>query len=196
MKIKSLIIAMAIATSAFAGTPNQFEYKVNNQSSKLTWVGRKVVGEHTGTINLADGKLLTDGKTLTGGSFEIDMGSIANSDLTDKEYNQKLVGHLKSEDFFSSSKFPKSTLVITKVTSSGKNNYLVKGNLTIKGITHPVEFPATVSVADKKIEGNAKIMVDRTKYDIRYGSGSFFDNLGDKAINNEFELNIQLVATK
>ena len=171
------------------------EYKVDNSQSKVTWLGKKVTGEHSGAINIADGKLITNGKSIQGGTFNIDMSSITNTDMQG-EYSDKLVGHLKSDDFFSTEKFPKATLVITKLTPKGKDQYDVKGNLTIKGITKPIEFPATITNGGDKITAKAKIVVDRTKYDIRYGSGSFFDNLGDKAIDNNFELNVNLVAKK
>jgi len=196
MKIKSLFIAALIAIVAMAFTTAHLEYKVDSKQSKLTWLGKKVTGEHTGNISISDGKILSDGKAIKGGSFTIDMNSITCNDLTDAGYNQKLVGHLKSDDFFGCEKNPKANFVITKVTPSGKDQYNVKGNLTIKGISKEVEFPATITHAGNQVKANATIVVDRTKYDIKYGSGSFFDNLGDKAINNEFELKVELVAVK
>jgi polyisoprenoid-binding protein YceI len=105
------------------------------------------------------------------------------------------VGHLKNEDFFNVAKFPKSTFEVISVTPKAGDEYLVKGKLTIKGITNDVEFPATIKNDGKKLTATAKIIVDRTKYDIRYGSSSFFDNLGNKAISNEFELDLNLVAS-
>lgn len=195
MKLRHILITTIIAFAAFSFTLKN-EYKVDKEKTKVTWVGKKVAGQHNGTIAVSNGTLVSDGKTITGGKFDIDMTSIKNDDLTDQEYNQKLVGHLKSEDFFATDKFPKATLVITKVTPLGKDQHNVKGNLTIKGITKPVEFPATIKASDSQVTAKAKILVDRTKYDIKYGSGTFFDNLGDKAIDNDFELNVELVATK
>jgi polyisoprenoid-binding protein YceI len=180
--------------SAFTFTTT--EYKVDINQSKVIWTGKKVTGEHTGNITLSEGKLITDGKTVTGGSFSIDMATITCTDLTDAGYNSKLIGHLKSDDFFSTEKHPKSTFTITNVTSKEKDQYSVKGNLTIKGITKELEFPATIQTVGNQVKATAKILVDRTKYDIKYGSGSFFDNLGDKTINDEFELNVTLVAAK
>jgi polyisoprenoid-binding protein YceI len=196
MKTKQTIIALLILVTAFAFTGKNDEYTVNTDQSKLTWVGRKVTGEHTGNISIADGKLVADGKTLKAGSFKIDMASITNQDIEDESYRQKLLGHLKSDDFFSTDKHAQSTFVITKVTPGAGNQYQIKGNLTIKGITKEIEFPATVQVDEKQVIAKAKVVVDRTQYDIKYGSGSFFDNLGDKAIDNNFELNVNLVAQK
>jgi polyisoprenoid-binding protein YceI len=189
----TLITAVALA---FAFTTAKIDYTVDKQQSKVSWLGKKVTGEHKGGISIASGKLTSDGKTVTGGSFDIDMTSITCTDLTDKTYNEKLIGHLKSDDFFSTEKFTKSTFVITSVTPTGNDQYKVVGNLTIKGITNPVEFPATIKTTATDVKANATIKVDRTKYGIKYGSGSFFDNLGDKAIDNEFTLTVDLVAKK
>lgn len=198
MKLKTsslLMLLVGLFALAFAPAPKT-AYKVDTQKSTLSWVGRKVTGAHNGAISLAGGTLIWDGKNLKGGSFDIDMSSITNEDITDEGYNQKLVGHLKIDDFFSTDKHPKATFVITEVAPKTANQYLVKGNLTIKGITKEVQFPATVEAKGNQLTATAKILVDRTKYDIKYGSGSFFDNLGDKAIDNEFELNVALIATQ
>ncbi len=196
MKRNGLFVAVIFAFLAMAFTAGTTEYKVDAKQSKVVWLGKKVTGEHTGGISIADGKLISDGKTFTGGSFNIDMTSMTCTDVTDPGYNEKFIGHLKSDDFFSTAKFPKSNFVITKITSTGKDQYNVKGNLTIKGITNEIEFPATIQTVGKEIKATAKIVVNRTKYDIKYGSGSFFDNLGDKAINDDFELDVNLVAAK
>jgi polyisoprenoid-binding protein YceI len=195
-KMNFFAALLAITVAAFAFTMANVEYKVDAQKSKVSWLGKKVTGEHKGNINIADGKLITDGKSVTGGTFNIDMNSMTCTDLTDKEYNAKLLGHLKSDDFFGTAKFPKSTLVITSVTPVSGNQYKVAGNLTIKGISKPVEFPATIEVSATEIKAAATIKVDRTIYDIRYGSGKFFESIGDKAINDEFELMVDLIAKK
>ncbi|MFB9863933.1 YceI family protein [Rufibacter immobilis] len=197
MKLRNTVLAALVALVTFAFAGKGVDYKVVNNQSKVTWKGTKVAGEHTGLISIANGKLNSDGKNILGGYFEIDMNSITCTDITDAKYNQQLVGHLKNDDFFGTDKFPKSTLQITKVTpTKTKGQYLVNGDLTIKGIKKPVQFPATVTFAGNQIKAKANIKVDRTKYDIKYGSGSFFDNLGDKAISNEFDLNVDLVAQK
>ena len=130
--------------------------------------------------------MFDEGK-LTGGEFEVDMTSLISTDL-EGEYKGKLEGHLKSDDFFGVENHPNSTLVFTKVKASGKNSYEVQGDLTIKGITKPVTFD--VSVYGSK--ATATMKVDRTDFDIKYGSGSFFDDLGDKTIYDEFDLVVDL----
>lgn len=195
MKTRIFLLAGLIASGIAISGKNE-QYQVDAKQSKITWVGRKVTGEHSGNISLANGTLIYDGKTFKGGNFVMNMESITNTDIESDEYKQKLIGHLKSDDFFSTSKFPKATLAIKSMKPAGENKYDVKGDLTIKGITKEVEFPATIRTEAGVLKAQAKIVVDRTKYDIRYGSGSFFDNLGDKAIDDKFELNVDLVGKK
>ncbi|WP_143306585.1 YceI family protein [Chitinophaga vietnamensis] len=185
----------AKATKTTTTVAKTTTYQVDVQQSKLSWTGKKLTGQHSGTINVADGKLDLDGNSLKGGSFSLDTRSIKVTDITDADSNGKLVGHLKSEDFFSTEKFPKADFVITKVTPKGGANYEVSGNLTIKGTTNPITFPATITVSGNKLNAKADIKVDRTKYNIKYGSKSFFASIGDKAIDDMFDLNVELVAT-
>lgn len=163
---------------------------VGIESSEITWNGYKVTGQHEGTINMQSGDLTMDANgALTGGTIVIDMSSIKTTDLTG-EYAGKLEGHLKSDDFFGTTTFPTSTLKITKVASKGTpGDYKVSADLTIKGKTNPIKFYANIT--DKV--ATATIKIDRTEYDVRYGSGSFFDSLGDKTIYDEFDINVKLV---
>lgn len=200
----SAIILMSLTAPATAGnnkpakavanTRKATTYQVDKSQSKLNWTGKKVTGQHSGTINVADGKLDIENNVLKGGNFSLDTRSIAVTDIKDAGGNAKLVGHLKSEDFFGVEKYPSANFVITKVTPTGSGKYDVTGNLTIKGITNPITFPATVTVAGNKVSAKADIKVDRTKYNIRYGSKSFFEGIGDKAIYDEFDLAVELVA--
>lgn len=165
-------------------------YKIDTQKSKITWVGKKVTGQHNGTIALLDGTLTTKGKKMSG-SFTIDMTT-----LKDAENNARLETHLKSDDFFSTEKHPKSTFVSSSIESKGSDQYEVTGKLTIKGITNEIQFPATIQVVGGQLQAKAKIVVDRTKFDIKFRSGNFFENLGDKAIEDNFELNVELVGVE
>jgi polyisoprenoid-binding protein YceI len=192
-----LVVAAAVTAFAFTKPENRIEksYAVDTKATTATWVGKKVTGQHTGGISISTGSIASDGKTITGGSFEFDMNSITCTDLTDKGYNEKLIGHLKGDDFFATAKHPKAKFDITKVTLKSGNDYDVTGKLTIKGITNEITFPAMIKLDEKAIVTVAKIMVNRTKFDIKYGSASFFDSIGDKAINDEFELDVNVVAT-
>lgn len=160
---------------------------VDTEASKITWKAYKVTGSHEGTINLASGNLDFNGTTLTGGAFVVDMTTINTTDL-EGEYKQKLDGHLHSDDFFGTATHKTASLEITSVKASGKNAYDATANLTIKNITKEVNF--TISVYGSK--ATASLKVDRSEFDVRYGSGSFFDNLGDKTIYDEFDLVVDL----
>ncbi len=204
-KLFLMLIALVAFTTAQAtdngkGGKAAKTLKADTQKSTLTWNGKKVTGEHSGAVKLSDGTLTVDNNQLVGGSFAVDMTTITNTDLTDAGYNAKLIGHLKSDDFFAVEKHPKATFKITKAepiagAKAGENNYNITGDLTIKGITKPVTFPAAVKISGNQAEAVAKITIDRTKYDIRYGSKSFFDNIGDKAINDDFTVDLKLVAS-
>lgn len=189
--MKHTIFAFALAifsASTIRATEPVVEKKeVKTEKSTVAWKAYKVTGSHTGTVDLKSGVLLFDNGTLTGGEFEVDMTSLIATDL-EGDSRQKLVGHLKSDDFFSVESHPTSRLVFTNIKATGKNAYEVTGDLTIKGITKPVTFD--VSVYGSK--ATATMKVDRAQYDVRYGSGSFFDNLGDKTIYDEFDLVVDL----
>jgi polyisoprenoid-binding protein YceI len=191
MKKNLLSIAFAIVFgfTATATTPVDGEKKeVKAEKSSVTWKAYKVTGSHTGTVNLKEGSLVFDNDKLTGGEFIVDMVSLVDSDM-EGGMKDKLEGHLKSDDFFGVETHPTSKLVFTKVKSSGKNSYEVKGDLTIKGITKSVTFD--VSMYGSK--ATATLKVDRTNYDIKFRSGNFFENLGDKTIYDEFDLVVDLV---
>jgi polyisoprenoid-binding protein YceI len=174
-------------------------YNVETSKSEVKWNAKKVTGEHYGDITLKSGQLQVDKNKVTGGTFVIDMTSLTVEDIKDAGSNGKLVGHLKSDDFFSVDKHPSATFTITEVSpiakaAAGQPNHNVKGNLTIKGITNPVSFPATITVKDGIATAKADVTVDRTKYDIRYRSSNFFENLGDKAIYDEFTVSLNVTA--
>ena len=165
------------------------KFKIISTQSNIDWVGQKVTGAHNGTIAVKEGEIvLTDGK-LTGGKFIIDTTSIKILDITDPTTNAQFAGHLASDDFFSTEKFPDATLEITSV--SGNH---VEGNLTIKGITHPAGLDVAVSVNGDHLTATGKLVIDRTRYAMKFRSGNFFKDLGDTLIYNDFELNISVSA--
>lgn len=178
------IVTLSVVLIAFAFTTIDADKKVIKvESSSVVWKSYKINGSHKGTINIKSGHLNFDNKKLTGGEFIMDMPTISCTDL-EGEYKGKLEGHLKSDDFFGIEKFPTATLVFKKIKISGKNSYEILGDITIKGKTAPITFD--LSIYDNK--ANASLKVDRTKFGIKYGSASFFDNLKDKAIYDEFDL--------
>ena len=190
--IKAFIISTLIA---FTGISEAEKVKVDTEASAVKWVGKKVTGQHSGSIGLKGGRLEMEDGQLTGGLFTIDMTSINCEDLSgDSKGN--LEGHLKSDDFFGVETFPTATFVITRAVPQGPGKYKVVGNMTIKNTTEEIQFPATLEEKDGKYVATADLTIDRSKFDIRYGSGSFFDNLGDKTIYDDFELSVSLVAAK
>lgn len=161
---------------------------VNVSTSGLEWKGYKVTGSHAGTMKIKSGSLTFNGDNLTGGNFEIDMTSLAVTDLQGQGA-ERLAGHLKADDFFGTAKFPSAKLAIKKVVSRGKaGEYKVIGDLTIKGITKEIRFDANAANG----LATANIKIDRTDFDVKYGSGTFFDNLGDKTIYDEFDVMVKL----
>jgi len=169
-------------------------FKIDNAKSNIHWIGRKVTGAHDGTISIKNGAFeVTDGQ-LTGGKVAVDTTSIVILDIQDPDTNAQFAGHLASDDFFSSEKHPIADLVITKVTATSDTHYVVEGDLTIKEITHPISFEATVSVNNNALTLQGKVVIDRTKYNMRFRSGNFFTNLGDTLIYDNFELNVNVTA--
>jgi polyisoprenoid-binding protein YceI len=188
------VIALMIPAylAAHQGTDFNKVYTVDVTSSQVEWHGYKVTGAHNGTIQLKSGSLNFSDNLLVGGAFTIDMNSIKTTDLTGGGAT-KLEGHLRSDDFFGVEKYPTASLVITKVIPYGTTgDYRVYADLTIKGKTQPVKFMSNVTDQGGVIKATAEITVDRSLYDVRYGSGSFFDSLGDKAISDDFDLKIEL----
>lgn len=181
---------VTLTSASNSGT--QTAVDVNN--SIVNWKASKVTGKHNGTVKIKDGTLYVQDGQVTGGNFNIDMNTITVLDLTDAESNKKLTGHLKSNDFFSVEGNPTSSFVITEIGpgTDGATN-TIKGNLTIKGITKPVQFPANIQVNNGKVTAKASFDIDRTEYDIKYGSGKFFEGIGDKAIHDNFNIELDLV---
>lgn len=192
MKTIRNMTGVVILTFLFALQGFADEYSVDKSKSAVKWSSKKVVGGHFGTIELKSGRLNVESRKILSGEFLMDMTTIVNEDISNEAVNRKLVGHLKSDDFFSVDKHPVSTLIVRKTSQKSENVFTFSGDLTIKGITHPVVFDATVSFLTGKISANGKMEIDRTLYDIRYGSGKFFSGLGDNMIHDNFSLDFSI----
>lgn len=179
---------MAIASLAFTMAGAQNKLTADTGETQILWYGEKVTGDHHGTIDLKSGWLTWQDNKITGGEFIVDMAS-----LEDSEDNQKLENHLKSGDFFDVSNYPAAKLVVNESTEFEKGSAAVKGQLTIKEDTHPVEFKVARQDKEDGMWFYTTITLDRTKYNVRYGSGTFFDNLGDRTIYDEFRLRVSLL---
>jgi polyisoprenoid-binding protein YceI len=191
LAISLLPILMALT---FTTTTIDTEIKGEIQSSSIIWKAYKVTGEHAGTVDLKSGALEFDAEgELTGGSFVMDMNTIAVTDITG-EMAGKLRGHLMGDDFFGVANNPTATLTITKVAAKGTpREYKVTADLTIKGKTAPVKFYTTITEIDGMKKATADIKVDRSEFDVKYGSSSFFSRLGDKTIYDEFDISVELL---
>jgi polyisoprenoid-binding protein YceI len=167
--------------------------KIDTKESVVTWKGSSVQGAHTGYVYISKGELMIENGQLMGGTVEVDMSTIEGDD---HRSDNNLINHLKDPDFFDVKKFPISTIAITKVELTNGEDKEITGNLTIKGITNSVSFPAKLEVNEGIVNANGKLVIDRTKWDVRYNSGKFFANLADETISDSIEFNIKIVAKK
>ncbi len=197
-KLVVLILGVMVSASLAFASDNEGKstiYEIDAKESKVFWTGSKITGSsHTGYISIDNGTMDVHRKNILGGHLYIDMNSIVVTDLKDEKSNKKLVGHLKNDDFFSVDKFPNAKFEISSIDKTDGADYKVTGNLTIKGIVNEISFPAKINVSNGMVTAYGTAMVDRTKWDIKYGSGSFFDGLGDRTINDEFEIKFELFA--
>lgn len=157
--------------------------------SNIDWVGKKVTGAHNGTIAIKEGEIILKAGEISAGSFIVDATSIKILDITDPDTNAQFLGHLISDDFFSTEQFPNAKLVISTVTGNH-----IDAELTIKGITHQIDFEVETNLTADTFRASGKVIIDRTKYDMKFRSGNFFQNLGDTLIYNDFELNVSITA--
>ncbi len=202
------IAAIGVAPAAFAATivPAKTAaadpaYKLQPQLSTLGWEGKAVTHGHMGTMNFSSGELLVKGSTIVGGTVVVDMKTMKATDIKDAESQGKFVGHMSSDDFFGAEKFPTSTFKIVSVTpikgaAKDADNATIAGDMTIKGVTQRISFPAKVGVKDGVAAATGKVTIDRTKFGLKYGSKSFFESIGDKAIYDNFDLTFNVIAKK
>ena len=169
------------------------KFQIQKSSSTVNWTGKKVLGLHTGSINIAEGYIEVTDNQIKGGEVKIDMTSIVVTDIEDKKTSKEFLEHLLGADFFSVDKFKTAVLDIIGSSKTDNGKFKVDGTLTIKDISHPVSFIATIEVFTNYLHSLGEIVIDRTLYNIRYGSGKFIANLGDKLIYDDFILQFKLV---
>ena len=181
-----------VAQSGYAATT------IDVNKSKVEWIGTKVTGQHNGTLDLVSGSVDFSGSQIKAARFVFDMQSIKVLDIKDQKRNSSLVNHLKDDDFFSADRYPTAVFELRsakpiKAASPAEENYLITGDLTIKGITHAITFKSRVDLSGSKAQARGTILVDRTKYGITYKSGSIFESIGDRAIHDEFSIAFEVV---
>lgn len=167
-------------------------YQVAPETSRLAWQASKVVATHTGLVAIKSGSIQVAGGVLTGASLIIDMPS-----LTSDENIGSLVKHLNGPDFFDTAVYPEAILVVKSVKAGARSGeYLLSGDLTIKNVTAPIDFTAQVFSVNGRLDIKSELAIDRTKWNIKYGSGRFFKDLGDQMISDEIKLNVAIQATR
>ena len=169
---------------------------VDIENSAIDWIGRKVTGDHFGTLNLADGWVIMQEDSIIGGKFIFNMTSIQNTDIESLEWKEKLEKHLMAEDFFFVDSFPHAILEIKNyrqtIDDKSENIDQIIADLTIRGITHEITFPLQISQANSRFSAEGIIEIDRTLFNIRYKSGTFFEDLGDRMIYDDFTVQFSL----
>ena len=189
MKTKVFLLAIAIILSGnllFAQT-----LEVNVEKSNIEWHGKKIGGKHDGFIQLKSGSFELSGDQIVAGSFVVDMTTITNTDLKDEGRNQRLVGHLKSDDFFGVETYPTATFEVVESSKISNGKATLSGDITIKNKTERISF----DVVKTNEAYTAEVEIDRSKFDVRYGSKSFFNDLGDNAIDDIFTIRIKIVVS-
>lgn len=162
-------------------------YSINTEQSLVNWEAAKIIGHgHTGEVKFKEGAAVIENGKVKNVTLKVDMTTIKDNDGS-----EALETHLKSDDFFSVENFQEAEFVLTQI-----ENDMAKGALTIKGITNEIEVPFNVSEVDGNFVVNSEFQIDRTLWDIRFGSGKFFENLGDKTIKDEINFSVKVVATK
>ena len=171
-------------------------YFIDTEKSNVIWIGRKVSGEHHGVINIKSGYVDIEKESIVGGEIIIDMKSIEVVDMSDK-YNKKLEKHLKNSDFFDVELFPEAKFKIKKTHDLiMDDNILFEGNLTIKDKTIISSIPSKILMEDNIVKSIGIVDIDRTLYGITYGSGTFFEDLTDRAIDDNFTLKFKIFAAR
>ena len=207
------ILLPALLGAALLGTPAIFAheapastlakgivvYKLQPQLSTLGWEGKAVTHGHNGTMQFSGGDLQVENGKVVGGTATVDMKTMKATDITDAANHAKFVGHMSSDDFFNAEKYPTSTFKITSIkpiagAAADADNSTITGEMTIKGVTQTISFPAKVGVKNGVAAATGKVTIDRTKFGLKYGSKTFFDSIGDKAIYDEFTLAFNIVA--
>ena len=171
----------------------QRTYNIDLENSSVKWTGKKITKSHSGSIDINSGTILMQGKKVISAEIKIDMNSIQNTSINNQNSRYNLTSHLKNEDFFNVDSFPISIIKINNATELNDSTYIFNSDLTIKGITNPVEFTGNIFSLDGKYLANIDLTFDRTLWNIRYGSGKFFDNLGDRIILDEIHISASLL---
>ena len=180
-------------------TPRDGTHRIDVEKNRIEWTGRNLTSAHSGTIKLHAGQIeVRDGRPVRG-EFTLDMESTENLDVPDSKMRQILIDHLKSDDFFDVQRFPTVEFRLSKIMAllgarRGNPNWEVTGELTLKSVTNQIVFPAIIGLtSDGLIVAEAHFDIDRTRWNVLYGSGKFYEKLGKHLVNDEVSLALKLV---
>lgn len=187
-------------TGTTLNTPADGNYLVIPKST-INWAGRKtLIANWTdkGTLEVSSGTVTVESGAPAGIDFTFDMNSISTQTTGSGKGMDNLSKHLKSPDFFDAEKHPTARFELTRAQKSetSPTEFTITGNLTIKDITKEVSFPAEIYQDGDLVKADAQFSIDRTTWDIRYGSGKLFDNLANNVIDDMIDINFSLSATK
>ncbi|WP_395737180.1 YceI family protein [Prosthecobacter sp.] len=177
-------------------------YEIDTETSLVRWTGRNLFNHHHGTLKLSGGQIEIQNGVLQSATFTLDMNSIACEDLADTAFNAMLIRHLRDDDFFAVDRFPTAEFVCTHADplpscTPGTPNYTLHGDITLRGVTRPLSFPAVIAAADAShLTGQAQFELDRTQFGSHYGSGRLFAFLGKHVVNDHIHLHIKLHARR
>lgn len=188
---KVLLIIIAISFTSIANAQKHIE--IDTTESVVKWTGSNLFkyNKHYGTVKFKSGNIIKSRDVILGGGFVVDMNSIMN---TDGKYNEMLVEHLKNKDFFDVEKHPVAKLQMFYVQDKRVNVVDVKANLTIKGLTHEINFETEVETVDGKLVLTSKFIIDRTRWGIKYESKGMFGSVKDGIISDAIEFEVVVVA--
>lgn len=194
------LVAIAFASSTAFAQLTDGKFNVDYKASTISWHGEKATGSgHDGTIRVSSGQVVVAKGAITTAKLKVDMNGITCTDLADAEMNSNLINHLKSEDFFNVANFPDANFEMTSIKEAADksgNTHTVSGKMTIKGITKDISFPAKVTATPTNVTIDGAMTLDRSQFEVKYGSETFFGTLGDKAISNDIKLSVHLIANK
>lgn len=193
---KTYLLILAIIIGGSFGAVNAQTYIADPGKTTILWEGKKVGGDHNGSIKLKSGEIVMKDNMPVSGTVVIDMTSMTNADIENEGMRERLLNHLKSDDFFSVDKFPEAKFDITGSEINGNGDIKITGNLTIKGITEPLDFITVPNASGNSAVFTGQIKIDRTLFDVRYGSKKFFANIADSAIDDIFTLDYELYLEK
>lgn len=180
-------------------TPRDGIHQIDLEKSKVEWTGRNLTGAHSGTLKLRQGRIEIENGRLVRGSFSLDMDSMKNSDIDDGKMREMLIAHLKSNDFFDVARFPTANFQLSKIAPladapPGSPNCDVTGELTLKGVRRELTFRAVLGhTPDGTLAADAHFDIDRTQWNVLYGSGKFYEKLGKHLVHDEISLALKLV---